>query len=93
MAYRPAAFFSGTAVRDRRCSFMHMKVSADQFELKGDRLVHLPTGAEFWAGETDVVLCDEGVAGEPLSSGHDYDPEEIKRVAWEIFQQERTSCL
>ena len=72
---------------------MHMKVSADQFELKGDRLIHLPTGAEFWAGEKDVVLCDEGHAGEPLSSGHDYDPEELKRVAWEVFQQERTNCL
>lgn len=72
---------------------MHMKGSADQFELKGDKLIHLPTGAEFWIGEKDVVLCDEGVAGKPLSAARDYVPEELKRVAGEIFQLERTKCL
>jgi hypothetical protein len=72
---------------------MHMKVSADQFQMKGDKLIHLPTGAEFWAAEKDVALCDEGAAGKPLPGGHDYDPEELKRVAWEIFQKERTNCL
>jgi hypothetical protein len=72
---------------------MHMKVSADQFELRGEKLKHVPTGAEFWAGEKDVVLCDEGIAGKTLSSGHYYDPEEVKKVAWEIFRQEKSSCL
>jgi hypothetical protein len=70
-----------------------MKVSADQFELRGDKLTHRPTGAEFWAGEKDVVLCDEGSAGKPASGGDEYDPEELKQMAWEIFKQERTSCL
>jgi hypothetical protein len=70
-----------------------MKVSADQFELNGDKLTHVPTGAEFWAAEKDVALCDQGTAGKPLSSGHDYDPEEIKQMAWEIFQQEKTNCV
>jgi hypothetical protein len=76
-----------------RSFFMHMKVSADQFELRGDKLKHVPTGAVFWAGEKDVVLCDEGTAGKPIASGHDYDQEEIKQMAWEIFQQEKTSCV
>jgi hypothetical protein len=72
---------------------MHMKVSADQFQLKGDKLTHVPTGAEFWAGQKDVVLCNEGVAGKPAFSGNDYKSEELKQMAWEIFQQEKTSCL
>jgi hypothetical protein len=72
---------------------MKVKVSADQFELDGEKLTHLPTGAKFWVGDKDVVLCDIGAAGQPASSGNDYDPEELKRMAWEIFQQERTSCL
>jgi hypothetical protein len=70
-----------------------MKISADQFELKGYRLTHVPTGAEFRAGDTDVVLCNEGAAGKPIFSGNDYDPDELKQVAWEIFQQEKVSCL
>jgi len=72
---------------------MHMKVSAEQFELKGDKLTHVPTGATFWAGEKDVALCDEGAAGKQLASGHHYDLEELKRVAWEILKQEKVSCL
>jgi len=72
---------------------MHMKVNADQFELKGEKLTHVPTGAEFWAAEKDVVLCDEGTAGRPVFGSNDYDLNELKQVAWEIFQQERTSCL
>jgi len=72
---------------------MHMKVSAHQFELNGEKLTHLPTGAKFWAGERAVVLCDEAAAGEPAFGGNDYDLEELKQVAWEIFQQEKTSCL
>lgn len=70
-----------------------MKVSADQFELNGDRLMHVPTGAEFWAAEKDVVLCDEGTAGKPLPKGDDYDPEDIKKMAWEIFQQEKARSV
>jgi hypothetical protein len=65
---------------------MHMKVSPDQFELDGDRVTHTPTGAEFWLGERDVVLCDIGEAGKPVFNGNDYSPEELKGIAWEIFQ-------
>jgi hypothetical protein len=83
---------TGTLIRIRRSFFMHMKVSADQFELNGEKLRHVPTGAEFWAAEKDVVLCDEGLAGKADFGGNDYDPEELKQVAWKIFQQERTSC-
>jgi hypothetical protein len=72
---------------------MHMKVNTDQFQLNGDRLTHLPKGAVFWMAEKDFVLCEQGDAGKVLSSGHDYDLEELKGVAWEIFQQQKASCL
>jgi hypothetical protein len=70
-----------------------MKVSADQFELRGDKLTHVPTGSEFWAGETDVVLCDKRSTLSPTASGDDYSVEDLKRMAWEIFQQEKATCV
>src|SRR4051812_366499 len=85
--------YLGTCRANVRSFFMHKKVSADQFELRGDKLIHVPTGAQFWTAEKDVALCDEGRAGKPTSSGHDYNPEEIKQMAWEIFQQEKRSCV
>jgi hypothetical protein len=64
---------------------MHMKVSREQFEVRGDRIVHMPTGAVFWKGDKDIVNCDWGSAGETLDSGHDYDRDEVTKVAHEVF--------
>jgi len=64
---------------------MHMKVSRDQFELRGEQIVHLPTGAVFWKGDEGIVRCDWGAAGEPLPSGHDYSRDELMDAAHEIF--------
>jgi hypothetical protein len=64
---------------------MHMKVSREQFEMRGDQIVHVPTGATFWKGDEDIVRCDWGTAGQPLPSGHDYGREELKDAAHEIF--------
>jgi hypothetical protein len=62
---------------------MHMKVSAEQFVVDGDKLVHSPKGATFWLGEKGVALCD---AGSPdLASGHNYSTEESKNEAWRII--------
>ena len=62
---------------------MHMKVSAEQFVVDGDKLVHSPTGATFWLGDKDVALCD---AGSPdLASGHDYNIDQLKGEAWRIM--------
>jgi len=72
---------------------MHMKVSHDQFEIHGDRLRHTPTGALFWMGEIDVVECEAGLAGKDLGTGHDYDPEELKQVAYEVFKLQKSTCL
>jgi hypothetical protein len=71
---------------------MRMKVSAEQFQLNGDRLIHTPTGAVFWMGKKDVVLCERGVAGQMLRNGHEYDIEELKQAAWKILQTEKSNC-
>jgi hypothetical protein len=47
--------------------------------------VHVPTGAQFWKGEKDVVNCEWGNAGEPLPSGNVYDRTELSEAAREIF--------
>ena len=72
---------------------MHMKVSHDQFEIHGDRLRHAPTGALFWMGETDVVSCEMGLAGTDMGTGHDYDPEELKQTAYEVFKLQKAKCV
>ena len=72
---------------------MHMRVSAEQFRLDGARLTHAPSGAVFWMGDKDVVLCEHGVAGQTMESGHDYDLEELKQTAWQILQAEKSTRL
>jgi hypothetical protein len=64
---------------------MHMKVAREQFELRGDQIVHVPTGATFWKGDEDIIRCDWGAAGELLPSGHDYSRDELMELAHEIF--------
>jgi hypothetical protein len=72
---------------------MYMKVSHEQFVLDGERLTHQPTGAVFWIGQKDIVECDWGTAGKPVFSGNDYDPDELKEAAWEVFKLERARCI
>jgi hypothetical protein len=60
-----------------------MRVSAEQFVVDGDKLIHSPTGATFWLGDKDVALC---YAGSPdLASGHDYEIDELKNEACRIM--------
>jgi len=72
---------------------MHLKVSHDQFEIDGDRLRHAPTGALFCIDEKDAVTCEPGLAGTRMGTGHDYDVEELKQAAYEIFKQQNSTCL
>jgi hypothetical protein len=72
---------------------MHMKVSHEQFEIHGDRLRHAPTGALFWMGGNDVVLCELGLAGTNMGAGHDYDPAELKQAAYEVFKLHKATCI
>lgn len=69
---------------------MHMKVTAEQFELNGDKLTHGPTGATFWMGDKGVVCCEPGRL--TMETGDDYKLDEIKDEAWRIMTIERRSC-
>ena len=69
---------------------MHMKVSPEQFEVRGEKLVHLPTGAVFWKTDKNIVNCDWGNAGETRTSGHDYDRDEVMEAAFQVFMLTRT---
>ena len=44
-----------------------MKVELSQFIVRGDKIVHLPTGAEFWKGDEDVGLLEHPAATNRLS--------------------------
>jgi hypothetical protein len=70
-----------------------MKVSHNQFEIDGDKLRHVPTGALFWMGESDVVNCELGLAGTRTGVGDDYEVDQLKQAAWEIFKLQKSSCL
>jgi hypothetical protein len=72
---------------------MHMKISDSQFEIDGDRLIHTPTGALFWMGETDTVNCEWGIAGTQLGTGHDYDKEQLKEAARDIFRLQKARSI
>jgi hypothetical protein len=72
---------------------MHMKISDDQFTLDGERLTHEPTGAAFWLGHNDVVLCESGSANQKIGDEHDYSLQELKEAAWNIFKLDRKPCI
>jgi hypothetical protein len=65
---------------------MHMKVMAEQFVRRGDKLVHTPTGAIFGLGHRDVDCCEQGQLN--LETGDDYKLEELKDEAWRIIMTE-----
>ena len=69
---------------------MHKKVTAEQFELDGDKLTHRPTRATFWMGDKDVVCCEPGHL--TMETGDDYKLDEIKDEAWRIMIIERKPC-
>jgi hypothetical protein len=65
---------------------MHMKISDNQFTLEGERLTHEPTGAVFWLGHNDVVLCESGSANHKIGDEHDYSLQELKGGCLEYLQ-------
>jgi hypothetical protein len=70
-----------------------MKVSHNQFEADGDKLRHTPTSALFWLRDNDAVTCELGLAGTRTGAGDDYDVEQLKQVAWEIFKLQKSTRL
>jgi hypothetical protein len=65
-----------------------MKVELNQFLVRGDKIVHVPTGAEFWKGDNDVVNCDRG-AGDSMG----YDRNDLMEHARRIFARQRAVPL
>ena len=72
---------------------MRMKVDHNQFETCGDKRRHAPTDALLWPGENDVVTCEFGLAGTRTGAGDDYDVEQLKQAAWEIFKLQKSTRL
>ena len=68
---------------------MKRKVTAMQFEIKRDRILHKPTGAEFLRVGGNVVAFAWCRAGQALGSGDWYPAEDVKRVAKEIARTEK----
>jgi hypothetical protein len=67
-----------------------MKVSTEQFLMRGDELCHEPTGARFRKVNLDIDVIDWGSAGAPLATGHRYEREEIEEGARDIVLQTRS---
>jgi hypothetical protein len=57
---------------------MNTKVTEDQFEWCGDKLIHVPTGASFEVG-SDFI--NYGRAGDVLPDGRDFAREDVRHVA------------
>jgi hypothetical protein len=72
---------------------MYMKVSHNQFEADGDKLRHTPTGVLLRLSENDVVSCELGLGGTRTGAGDDYDVEQLKQAAWEIFKLQKNASL
>jgi hypothetical protein len=68
-------------------------VVSDQFQWKGDTLVHIPTGAWFkWSypnSDSYDLNFSWGAAGDVLPNGDDYEREEIKRMALVLLEGRR----
>ena len=71
---------------------MSLAVTPDQFEIRGDRIIHKPTGAEFVVQADNVVAFGWGLAGQPLGDGERFDPDTIKQVAVEVARDETGSA-
>ena len=60
---------------------------------KSEACTHAPTGALFVMGESDVVSCEMGLAGTNLGGGRDYDVEEVRQAAYEVFKLQQSKCV
>lgn len=59
----------------------------DQFDLDGDKITHVPTGA-YWVTYPDAAephVKNPGRLGEKLENGDDYYPPEVEALALELL--------
>ena len=67
---------------------MGQKVTRDQFEVKQDAVLHMPTGATFVARPDDgrVMDIDAGLAGDEVSR-KDFNLSDLERVARQLLTE------
>jgi hypothetical protein len=63
------------------------KVTEEQFEWRGDKLVHIPTGASFVLGSQFI---NYGRAGDVLPDGRDFDRGDVRQVAHRLMVRKQT---
>ena len=68
---------------------MPAKVTRDQFEIKENEVVHLPTGATFGADPDDKTLknINSGLVGGMPLADKDYDLRDIEHVAKQLLAE------
>ena len=68
---------------------MPAKVTRDQFEVKENEVMHVPTGATFGADPDDKTLknINSGLAGSMPLVDTDYDLKEIEHVAKQLLAE------
>ena len=68
---------------------MAMTVTRDQFEVRENEVVHLPTGAIFGAAPNDKGLkyINSGLVGGLPMPTRDFDLAEIERVAKQLLEE------
>jgi hypothetical protein len=68
---------------------MPAKVTRDQFEIKENEVVHVPTGATFGADPDDKALksINSGLAGGMPFADKDYDLKDIEHVAKQLLAE------
>jgi hypothetical protein len=69
------------------------KVTRDQFEVRENEVVHVPTGARFNAfrGQGHVKSVTWGRAGKKMETGEEYPREEVRYVAAQLLAERTQS--
>ena len=66
---------------------MPVKVTRDQFELKEDEVVHVPTGATFGADPDDKTLKNINIGLVGVMPNKDFDLKDIEDVAKQLLAE------
>lgn len=66
-------------------------IREDQFEVLGDQVVHLPTGARWSAypGQREPHIRNLGRLGSVLPNGEDFREDEVERVALRLLAERK----
>jgi len=64
------------------------RVTREQFEVSGNKVIHTPTGAWFtaYSGRPEIANQNLGRAGDRLENGDDYRPEDVRAMAAQLLR-------